>query len=249
MKKNIYLLVILMSTAHFGNAQGNIYLTLDFGSAFPFASHHIASAVKANGFGDNYSQRNFWGEDVNTSNPEETNQTFNYRIRAGYTLNDNAAIEAGFGITSNTTTKGADAKPGVTHIDFLEMDKTNSYIITAHISTLSIVYLWNDNRERFTAGIGPAASFCNIKQGTSQSSFISDKHYVLPGVCITGGWHFVNKERWFLGMRTDLIISSPAKTEEVKIVNAWDNNFTSVSKSFSVGGFTGSLLLSAVIKF
>ena len=66
---------------------------------------------------------------------------------------------------------------------------------------------------------------------------------------LTAYWNFINRKSWTLGVRNDMNISMPAKTQDVKITNPGDQGFVSVSKGTNIGSFINTISISGGIKF
>jgi hypothetical protein len=247
MKKSIVLLFASLIYLQFTYAQKKSYVSIESGVTFSGMSNQIANNMKADGLDDNFTFDFFsflgienTGLIIKSSYPEKSQQTGNYKIRYGYNIKNNASIEAGFGRTYRSTVTGA-AGSG---------DFVNYLAVSSKLSTAYVAYLWKNKKDNAAIGIGPAISICSIKQSSEFSAnLLSDKTYVLPGAIFTGYWNFVNKKSWFMGLRTDMTITTPAKTEEVKIINPDNKGFVSISESASVGAVINTVSISAGIKF
>ncbi len=243
MKKIIFLLLTVIATTSFVFAQKKSYLSIDAGSTMTGMSKKLSNNMKANGFGDkiDYSIFFFFFLDGSTQYPTTDDNNSNFKVRYGYNISENRSVEAGFGGTAKTTVRGADASG----------NNVNYISISSKLSTAYAAYMWKNKKQNAAIGIGPAVSICNIKQadpyGTVPVS--SDKNYVLPGVIFTGYWNFLNKKSWFMGLRSDITFTMPAKTEELRITNSQDNSFVSVSKSTNIGAVMNTISLSGGIKF
>lgn len=240
-------IILVMLTAYIfippAFTQTKNYLSIETGISFSGMSNRLNNNMKANGFGDkiNYDiYLFFFYLSGSTQYPRQETSNGNYKIRYGYHIKKNAGIEAGFGRTYRTVVKGAD---GYGY-------NVNLLNISSEFSTAYAAYLWKNKKGNAAVGIGPVVSICKIKQESPYSSTpLSEKKYLLPGAIFTGYWNFLNKKSWFMGVRSDMTITSSAKTATVKVINPDDNNFISVSKGTGIGGIINTVSLSAGIKF
>jgi hypothetical protein len=247
MKKFIFLSLTTITCIFIGNAQNKSYVSIEYGATITGMSNSIANNMKANGFGDRMSLSllPFFDLTVTNQYPITDARNGNYKIRYGYNIKTNTSIEAGFGHIYQSSVEGADASAGL----------VNALTINCNLSTAYAAYMWKNKKGNTAIGVGPAVSFCTITQGSSDfpgplsSNTLSNKSYVLPGVIFTGYWNFVNRKNWFMGLRSDMTITTAAKTEEVIITNPADKNFMSVCKSASTGAVMNTISLSAGIKF
>ena len=247
MKKSIILLFVSFIYLQLTYAQKKSYVSIESGLTFSGVSNKIANNMKADGLDDDFVFDFFslfginnTGLTIKSNYPEKSQQAGNYKIRYGYNIKNNASIEAGFGRTYRSTVTGA-AGSG---------DFVNYLAVTSKLSTVYVAYLWKNKKDNAAIGIGPAVSICTINQSSEfLTNLLSNKTYVLPGAIFTGYWNFVNKKSWFMGLRTDMTITTPAKTEGVKIINPDNKGFVSTSKSTSVGSVINTVSISAGIKF
>ena len=223
-------------------AQKKSYLSIERGVTISNMSSKISRNMSENGLGDNiYFTTAFlsFSSTISKRYPIKKTRVENYKIRYGYNIKQTASLEAGFGRIYRTNVQGADALG----------DYVNYLNIKVQLSTAYAVYIWKNKKGNAAVGIGPAVSFCNIKQENYAGNILSDKSYAMPGAIFTSYWNFVNEKSWFIGLRTDMTITKPAKTNEVIITNADDNRFISVSKSSNAGAVMNTIALSAGIKF
>jgi len=245
MKKIIFLLFAVITSISFTYAQKKSYVSVEYGITISGMSNSISNNMKTDGFGDKLTF-GFVASLFDALNgdcrqyPLKDPRKANYKLRYGYNIKKNAAIETGFGLVYRSTIKGADAIEN--SVNFLD--------IKSQISTIYAAYMWKTKKANAALGFGPAVSFCTIKQGSPDSeSPLSDKSYVLPGVIFTGYWNFVNNKNWFMGLRSDMTITTSAKTEEVSIINRAQKSVASVSKSHTIGSVMNTISISAGIKF
>ena len=244
MKKIICLLLIATMALPFIQAQKKIYLSVDAGLTVSGMGDRLANNMKANGFGDEINSSFFFFIfflNGSSKYPKISNKTGSVKVRYGYNIANRKAIEAGYGISYRTSVKGADAAG----------NNANYINISCKLSTAYAAYMWKNKKKNTAGGFGPAVSVCNVKQENpgAVSTVLSNKTHVLPGVIFTGYWNFINKKSWFIGLRSDIIFTVPAKVEEVKIVNAQTNSFVSVSKSIAIGSMLNTISISGGIKF
>jgi hypothetical protein len=245
MKKIIFLLFAVITSISPTYSQKKNYISVEYGITVSGMSNSIANNMKTDGFGDKLTF-GFIPTLFDALNgdcrqyPLKDPRKANYKFRYGYNIKNNASIETGFGLVYRSTVKGADAiESSVNYLD-----------IKSKISTVYAAYMWKTKKANAAIGFGPAVSFCSIKQGTPDAEKpLSDKSYVLPGVIFTGYWNFVNNKSWFMGLRSDMTITTSAKTEEVKVINPAKKSIVSVSKSNAVGSVMNSISISVGIKF
>lgn len=220
------------------HAQNKNYLSIDGGLSFSGMSNKLSDNMKANGFGSDISGSFIFFFYFSTQYPIKSVQNLNYKIRYGYNINERTAIEAGYGLSYRTLVSGADGTDAEANYLDIKLRSTTAYA----------AFMLRNKKGNLAIGMGPAVAICNIQQSSS-GGMLSDKNYVLPGGILTGYWHFINHKSWFMGMRSDMTITAPAKTETVTVTNPVDKNFVSVSKGSSVGAVMNSFSIAVGIKF
>ncbi|MBK9570955.1 MAG: hypothetical protein IPO53_14305 [Chitinophagaceae bacterium] len=89
MKKQFLLilpLLVLITINSIAYSQEKSYISVEGGAAFLFTSNQISTAMKANGFGDNYDFDALFSETGRTQHPDKRDTKLNYRFRYGYFL-------------------------------------------------------------------------------------------------------------------------------------------------------------------
>jgi hypothetical protein len=246
MKQIICLLLATITLTSFLHAQKKNYLSVDGGLTISGMSKRLANSMHASGFGDKIDYNFFFfffPISGTTDYPTTHNSNGNFKVRYGYNISDKRAIEAGFGSTLENNVSGGDELGG----------SVNYFRIFSKISTAYAAYMWKNEKQNTAVGIGPAVSICKMRQ-ESQSDYnatttLSDKTHVLPGAIITAYWNFINKKSWFMGLRTDMTITTPAKVAETKVTNGDNPNFVSTFKTTTAGGFINTISIVGGFRF
>ncbi len=243
MKKIIQFILAALISIQPGYSQTKNYLSIETGATFSGMSNRLSDNMKTNHFGarvENNFFFIFFFLPGSTQYPLTENRNSNYKVRYGHDLSDKVSVEAGYGHTCGTTVKGASSNN----------TDVNLLYITSELSTAYAAYMWKNKKSNAAIGIGPAVSICKVTQESpTTGTVLSQKNYLLPGVIFTGYWNFINKKVWFMGLRSDMTITAPAKTATVSITNPHDNSFVSVSKGTGIGAVTNTFSVSAGIKF
>ena len=243
MKQLICLLLIATLASPFSHAQKKNYLSIDAGLTQSGINNRLSENMNTNRFGARIESSFFFffllPISSTTQYPVKGKTSSNYKIRYGYNKNENTSIEAGFGNVLKSWVKGAQASQ--THVNYLE--------INYKVSTAYVAYMWKNKKQNAAIGIGPSVSFWKIDQSDSYGNLHSNKNQIVPGAIVTTYWNFINRKSWTLGLRNDLNISMPVKTEDVKITNPGDPTFVSVSRGTNIGSFINTISISGGIKF
>jgi len=231
MKKEVMLtgLVILLSI--FSLAQKKNYFSIESGTYFGNANKNIETNMIASHFSDDQTFDFFWLFSFDTKYPKKRNPRDGYRVRAGHFLNTKTGIEAGYGLSYDGTVEGYN-------------NSTGSLLLTSHINSLYVAWLKSDSIHSVGFGIGPTVSFYKLTTEINKSGNEKTDNYLLPGMMITGYWNFIHKKSWFLGMRSEMSFTSPAKIKEFEISGSIsDSKF----RAMNSGSFNGSFTLVAGI--
>jgi hypothetical protein len=243
MKKFMLFIFFSIVSVQLNYAQTKNYLSIEYGPTFSGMSDKLSKNMKDNHFGARIDYDVFFFFfffSGSTQFPKHDTRNENYKIRYGHNLKERVSVEAGFGHTYNTIVRGASVSG----------QDVNYLNISSDMSTAYAAYLWKNKKDNAAIGIGPAVSICKITQEDPTSgTVLSKKNYLLPGVIVTGYWNIINKKIWFMGLRSDMSITAPARTETVTITNPHDTHFVSVSKGTTIGAVTNTFSLSAGIKF
>ncbi len=245
MKKILFILLLSYAGISFSHAQKKSYLSIENGFTGSGMSNRIADNMKSNGFGHFVEDELFFFLFVpiktSTQYPVKDPGNVNYKFRYGYDFKKNRSVEVGYGHTYDTRVTGADISGG--NVNYLNMH--------IKLNTAYAAYMFRNARGNAAIGAGPAVSFGKVEQGGPfyYASPSSVENVALPGVIMAAYWNFVNKNSWFMGLRTDMIITTPIKTGDFTITNSQDPSFVSHSKSISVGAIMNTFSLSAGIKF
>jgi hypothetical protein len=243
MKKIISILFATSTCIAHTNAQTQNSFSLDQGFTQTNMTRKMTANMRNNGFGATVTTD--WSLFLlpftsKSSYPKTENKKVNYRARYNRHLRRKTSIEAGFGKIYQTIIKGAHEVNG--GYDFLSVDCSVTNLYAAFMTTTS--------RENFGIGLGPALSICKVKQRSiSQSSVLSDKTELIPGANLSAYWNFVDQPKWFLGMRTDVIITKNLTIEEVRLSHEYSSNPVTVSKQSTVGANMFTVSFSGGFKF
>ena len=244
MKNLLLSLILFILVSITSSAQKRNYVS--FGSGITMSNIHnkLADKLIADGMGDRVVYAPFWlfffSPGQNVDYPEKNVQNSNYKLRYGRQIKTRASIEGGFGNSYDSHVKGADNNGS--NINFLN--------ISTQVSTVYLAYMWNNKKQNAAVGLGPALSFAKIKHAEmAQDEILNSKSYVLPGMIFTSYWNFVNKKSWFIGLRNDITITTPAKTHGLTITNQIDKSFVSASGGIKVGAVINTVSINAGIKF
>ncbi|MEP6677212.1 MAG: hypothetical protein ABJA78_18775 [Ferruginibacter sp.] len=238
-------LLLFCATVVTVNAQTKNYISIEKGITICSQSRSISNAMDKNGFKDHYHNDlsliiiTLTGDDADNSQTLE--EQGNYRIRYGYHLRAKSAVEIGFGHSYNCTVWGSTVAG----------NDLNTITVEDKSDLAYAAYMCNTASGNKGIGIGPALSFCKMQQysHSGQNTQLIEKKYVLPGAILTSYWNFVNRKNWFLGLRTDVMLTAPLKIDEMKITNKNDPNFTSVFKQSTAGNSMFALTLTGAVKF
>jgi hypothetical protein len=243
MKKIILLKLAIIVSISSNYAQTKNYLSVENGISLSGMSNRLSNNMKENHLNAKVVYDAFFFFfffSGSTQYPIKDTRDINYKVRYGYDLKESISIEAGFGHTYSTTVRGA----------AVISQEVNYLNINTDLSTVYAAYMWKNKNRNAAIGIGPVVSICKIKQEDPTTGImLSKKNYLLPGVIFTGYWNFINKKVWFMGLRSDMSITAPAKTATVTITNPHDNSFVSVSKGTNIGAVVNTFSISAGIKF
>ncbi len=243
MKKIICLLLIAIMASLFIQAQKKNYLSIDAGLTQSGINNRLAENMNTNRLGARIESSFFFffilPISYTNQYPMKGNTNSNYKVRYGYHKNEKTSIEGGFGNSAKSWVKGAQVSRD--YVNYLE--------INYNISTAYAAYMWKNNKQNAAIGFGPSVSFCKIRQSDLDGTLYTKKNYILPGMMLTAYWNFINRKSWTLGVRNDMNISMPAKTQDVKITNPGDQGFVSVSKGTNIGSFINTISISGGIKF
>lgn len=189
------------------------------------------------GFGDKETVSFFGLFTIDTDYPIKRTGKTSYRVKFGHYLNNKTAIEAGFGLSYQGYVRGFDNR---------DLGQSNYLTLTSYISSLYIAWVKTDSLGKTGFGIGPALSFYKLTTDINEGSSIQSKNYLLPGVMVSGFWHFVARPSWFIGMGTELSFAAPAKIDAIKITTPTSE---SIFKSTKAGSFNGNISITAGFRF
>jgi len=239
MQKQFILTVLLFFCLLACKAQKKNYIAFEDGSYFGNTNSNIASNMTASGFADK-SVVDFFGLVFTTQYPVKRNDKSSYRIRAGHYLDAKTAIEAGFGLAYHGEVQGYDER---------YPSGSNYLTLTSHIHTFYIAWIKTDERRIGGGGAGPSFSLYKLTADANHGNAESAKSYFLPGIMVTGFWNFVHRPSWFLGLRTDLSVTAPAKINEIKVTSPYDASSVSTFKTVKAGSFNGCINLGGGFRF
>lgn len=244
MKKHFLITSLLIVAFLQAEAQKKNYFSLESGVYFGKANANIASSMTQSGLGDTHFGVFSWGAlltygSADTHYPSDNVGKLKYRIRVGHNINSQTAIEAGFGLTYYGSVSGYDKAPSGIY--------ANRLWIKSNINTLYVAFIKNSSAHTVGFGAGPAFSLYKLTTISNDSD--QSKNHLLPGGMITGFWNFLSKKYWFLGLRTEMSLTMPAKIDEMKVTNPSDPSFVSTFKSTKTGSFNASITLNAGIHF
>jgi hypothetical protein len=230
MQKNSILLILLLAQIGVLQAQKRNYFSIGAGVYFGNARANLKKGIERSGMVEGRFDFRIpfygWGGEKSA-----------YRIRAGRHLSEKKAIELGFGLAYYRDVNGYD-------------DVSDNLIyLTSRIHTLYVAYVISDAKQRIGVGIGPALNFYRLTITDYSSPEKKKNNYLLPGGILTGYWNFLSERSWFAGIRTDLTLTTPAKIDEIIIVNAANPSTQLKFKATKAGSFTGMIDLTAGIRF
>ncbi|MBZ5856928.1 hypothetical protein [Flavihumibacter profundi] len=244
MKKRIFFAILILSSS-ISFAQKKHYISIEQGFTATQMGSQLMDYMSANNFNANKTYDLSWlllglGELSGTNQyPKQQKNIVNFRIRYSYQRNKKTAIEAGIGYLFQTSVEGAHVQNG--QYNFLTID--------ARLSTFYVAYMVKNKKENLAIGIGPAFSFCTIKQQTPYvEAPLTNKTQLLPGINTTAYWNFVNQKNWFMGLRTDMTFTAPAKIESVSITNHNNQYFVSTTSNGKISTLVYSISFVAGIK-
>lgn len=237
MKKTIFI-CWLLCTYLSGWSQKKFYLSGEFGMYTSNTFSKLKSGMEAGRLADenNYSFLGLFS--VNETNPKIDQSNSGYRIKAGKKLNAHHAIEAGFGQSVNGEIRG--------------YNKGTAYYlyIKGVVNTIFASWVFTDSSNRVGAGFGPCLNLVNYTYHTTNYASVSEtkKNQLCPGLLLNAYWNYLNKKSWFLGIRTEAIIASGAKTGDITLRNSSNTN-TLTFKSTTAGSFVWGFTFTAGIRF
>jgi len=245
MKKLLLIPIMFISLALTSYAQKKNYVSFGTGITMTNIHNKMADQLIADGIGDKVVYDPIWfffyfpGQVIDYPKTH-VKRGNNNRFRYGRHIKGRVSIEGGFGRTYSSTVQGADNNGS--NINFVNL--------STNVSTIYMAYMWNNKKTNAAVGLGPVVSLAKIKHSEMvYDEVLQSKSYVLPGLIFTGYWNFVNQKSWFMGLRNDLSITTPAKTKTFTITNEIDKSFVTASGSNKVGSVINTVTLNAGIKF
>lgn len=252
--KHLYAIAIF-SIAHIISLNANaqkIYVSIENGFTFGDPSNQIGNAFRKNGFGDTH----YWNLDLfgwESSDQKEYPKTtgnsisiFN-RIRCGYKLGDQSAIEINFAMPRKSRAEGYD----VNFSNFITFENK--------VTDFSLLYVWNSKKKNIGIGAGAAISLfkLDIKGETEtetdvlyigftsrNDSYSIKKNYIQAGIATTAYWRLISKPVFFMDLRSDLTYLSPVKTPAID-----DSKTSAQFPSIRLNNFFGDVNIAFGIKF
>ena len=237
MKRKLWFTPLFLFTFLLCNAQKKNYFSFENGVYFGNTNSNIAAGMVSSGLNDTEAA-DFFLFTITTDYPRKKTDNTSYRVKFGHYLNDKTAIEAGFGLSYSGEVKGYDEKG---------LGQSSNYLtLTSNINTLYIAFVKTDTRGATGFGIGPAFSFYKLTKDINRGSIKQSKNYFLPGAMMNGFWNFVSRPSCFVGIGTELLFTTQAKIDEIKITT---QTSTSTFKSTKAGSFNGNISLNAGFRF
>ncbi len=237
MKRKFLFTGLLLISCFICTAQKKNYIGVESGAYFGNANSNIESGMVSSGFGDKQIASFFGLFTIDTEYPRKKAGKTSYRVKYGHYVNKKTAIEAGFGLSYHGTVEGYDEK---------NFAQSNYLTLTSTINTLYIAWVKTDSLGKAGFGIGPALSFYKLAADINQGTTKQTTNYLLPGVMIKGFWHFLAYPSWFLGIGTELSVTSAAKIDAIKITTPTSE---STFKSTKAGSFNGNISITAGFRF
>ncbi len=237
MKRTFLITGFLLIACFICTAQKKNYIGVESGAYFGNANSNIESGMVSSGFGDKETASFFGLFTIDTEYPRKRAGKTSYRVKYGHYINNKTVIEAGFGLSYYGTVDGYDDK------DFAQ---SNYLTLTSNINTLYIAWVNTDSLGKAGFGIGPSLFFYKLSADINRGTTKQTENYLLPGVLITGFWHFIARPSWFVGMGAELSFTTPAKIDTIKITTPTSE---STFKSTKAGSFNGNISIKAGFRF
>lgn len=238
MKKTI-ITCWLLCTYLSGWSQKKFYLAGESGYFLSNTFSRLKSSMDAGRLADENNTSFLGLFTLNQTNPFVDDSKSGYRIKAGKRLNARHTIEAGFGHSVEGEIRGYNKGTGY-------------YLyIKAVVNTIFASWVFTDSSNRIGAGVGPCLNLFNYSyHTTSSNSSVSEtkKNQLCPGLLVNAYWNYLNKKSWFLGIKTEAILASGAKTGDITLSNSSNSN-TLTFKSATAGSLVWGLSLTAGIRF
>lgn len=243
--KKIALFAAIVSCTMLCQAQKKHYFSIEQGLTFTGTGSHMKDYMVANNFDAtiDFDWGSIFGSPgsvvSSTKYPIQEKKITNYRIRYSYQRNKKTAIEAGIGHLYETLVTGINGNN----------NSFNRLEITMNISNFYVAYLVKNKTESLAIGIGPTVSFCKIgQQAPYGNNRLQHETQLLPGATFTAYWHFIHQKNWFMGLRTDMAITAPAKIESSTINNSTAPGLVSSTQAGKAGTMMNTISFTAGIK-
>jgi hypothetical protein len=203
-------------------------------------ANKIFDQMRADGFGDPsiFGAGKIFGiatRGTYTDFPAKSNRGVKFWVRYERDLKNNRGVELSFGMINRSTVVGYDSSTRIS----LAYDNI-LYGFKAH-------YLFFTARRNAAIGVGPAVVYYRVQPPKHGLGFNYETNtFLLPGLSLTGLWKFVNREHWFMSIRTDGSCTTPAKISGYTFTR---EGKTAEFKGTKAGSFVGSVTVGGGIKF